>query len=286
MPLTIIRASPEESSYTPLSAFQSETPESFVTPVLHSHQADNRVLISSDQISLIPIFVPRDSRPGDSAADEVSVEGIDLWVTNECGSHAPCCRNAEINGRCRNLIFFNKPLSVGAIVPYPSLTLHAIQRLGSETGLYMQISLTPDILAVTNSDGYDDDEVLELSLLPKATGQVSQADAAGTIFKALAVCTGLHSAASSSEDEGGDGEDRILFEGDGDETRLQGFPGEGGWITAENAHQFQFDDIEGGDEPYTILGPGAGIVRRREGAEDVANVASEPVEELKWRRTG
>ena len=86
MPLTIIRASPEESSYTPLSTFQSETPESFSTPVLHSYQADNRVFVSSDQISRIPIFAPQDSKPGDSV-EEISVDGIDLWVTNECSSH-------------------------------------------------------------------------------------------------------------------------------------------------------------------------------------------------------
>ncbi|KAF8536686.1 regulator of volume decrease after cellular swelling-domain-containing protein [Trichophaea hybrida] len=267
MPLTIIRSSPEESSYTPLSTFQSETPESFSTPVLHYHQVDSKVLISSDQASLIPIFGVQGTDSSDSAT-EIPVDGIDLWVTNE------------------NLILFNKPLSVGAVVPYLSLTLHAIQQVGTETGLYMQISLTPDISNVSNSDEYDDEELLELTLIPKATEEDPQSDIANAIFKALSLCTSLHSAASNSEDEDGEGEDRILFEGDRDEPRLQGFPGEGGWITAENVDQFRFDDAED-DGSTAILGPGAGVVRRREGdEEDAVAESADGVEELKWRRTG
>jgi nucleotide-sensitive chloride channel 1A len=147
----------------------------------------------------------------------------------------------------------------------------------------MQISLTPDISNVSNPDEHDDDELLELTLIPKASGETSQADIANAIFKALSTCTSLHSAALNSDSEGEDG-DRILFEGDGDEPRLGGFPGEGGWITAENIDQFRFEDVEIG-EGMTILGPGAGSVRPREEDGTVAeNVAG--AEDTKWRRTG
>jgi len=288
MPLTIIRSSPEESSYTPLSTFQSETPESFSTPVLHYHQVDSKALISNDQASLIPIFGTQGTDDSGSAA-EIPVEGIDLWVTNEYTTD-PFFRIIELPKLThpfpRNLILFNKPLSVGAVIPYLSLTLHAIQRIGTDTGLYMQISLTPDISNVSNSDEYDDEELLELILIPNATGETSQSDVANAIFKALSLCTSLHSATSNSEDGDGEVEDRILFEGDGDEPRLQGFPGEGGWITAENVDQFRFDDAED-DGSTAILGPGAGIVRRREGdEEDVVAEGTDGAEELKWRRTG
>lgn len=175
------------------------------------------------------------------------------------------------------------------MIPYLSLTLHAIQRVHSDTGLYMQISLTPDISHTSNSDEHDDDELLELTLIPRASGNgdgdISQKDIADTIFKELSVCTSLHSAASTSDD--GDDEDRIIFEGegDGDEPRLEGFPGEGGWITAENVDQFRFEDA---DELTTILGPGAGSIRRREEGEDVDDAVTDDakaVDEAKWRRT-
>jgi hypothetical protein len=80
MPLTIIRESPKQESYTALATFQAETPESFSTPVLHHHEADSKVLINSDQVSLIPIFGGSDSE----AVEQIALEGIDLWVTNEC----------------------------------------------------------------------------------------------------------------------------------------------------------------------------------------------------------
>jgi nucleotide-sensitive chloride channel 1A len=188
----------------------------------------------------------------------------------------PCARARADN--CRNLILFNKTLSVGAAIPYLSLTLHAVQRVGTDTGLYMQISLTPDIADTTNPDEHDEHELLELTLIPKAVeGGTPQTDVANAIFKALSTCTSLHSA--SMTDSEGEDEDRILFEGDGDEHRLEGFPGEGGWITAENVDQFRFEDVEI-PEGMTILGPGAGSVRPRE--EDDAAAGEE---DTKWRRT-
>ncbi|KAA8912420.1 regulator of volume decrease after cellular swelling-domain-containing protein [Sphaerosporella brunnea] len=264
MPLTLIRESPKEESYTPLAAFQAETPESFSTPVLHHRQIDSKVLISSDQVSLIPIFGDK-STSRNEPVEQIMLEGIDLWVTNE------------------NLIFFNKPLSVGAAIPYLSLTLHAIQRVDNETGLYMQISLTPDISSTSNTDDHDEDELLELTLIPKASGETSQTDVANAVFEALSTCTSLHSAASNTDSEGED-DDRILFEGDGEESRLDGFPGEGGWITAENIDQFRFEDVEI-PAGMTILGPGAGNVRPREEDDDVATDDAAGPEDTKWRRT-
>jgi nucleotide-sensitive chloride channel 1A len=186
----------------------------------------------------------------------------------------------------RNLILFNTSLSVGAMVPYLSLTLHAIQRVRDATGLYMQISLTPDISSTSNADEHDDDELVELTVFPKPSGDSSQTVVANAIFKELSVCTSLHSAASASDDGDGDDEDRIVFEGDGDELRFEGFPGEGGWITAENVDQFRFEDAD--EETTTILGPGAGSIRRREEGDSKDDSSAEDakaVEEAKWRRT-
>jgi hypothetical protein len=83
MPLTIIRESPKQELYTTLAAFQAETPESFSTPVLHHHEVDSKILINSDQVSLVPIF--GDKTGSNETVEEIAFEGIDLWVTNEYG---------------------------------------------------------------------------------------------------------------------------------------------------------------------------------------------------------
>ena len=80
MPLQIIRTVPDEAAYTPLSTFQSETPASFSTPVLHYRQQGSKVLLAQDQARLLPIFGAENS----DGTDEITVEGIELWVTNEC----------------------------------------------------------------------------------------------------------------------------------------------------------------------------------------------------------
>jgi nucleotide-sensitive chloride channel 1A len=156
------------------------------------------------------------------------------------------------------------------------------------TGLYLQISLTPDISTTSNADNYDDEELLELTLIPTATEDKTQKQISDIIFKELSVCTSLHSAASGSEDEGDD-VDRIMFErdyeeGDAPYARLDGFPGEGGWITAENVDQFRFEDVDI-EVPFTILGPGAGVVRQREEDEEEGEGDEEGKDETKWRRT-
>lgn len=107
-------------------------------------------------------------------------------------------------------------------------------------------------------------------------------------FKALSECAALHPDEADSSDEReredgeeGEGEDGLgggLGFGEGGEIA---FEGGGGWITAENAHLFRFDDPqddgdgeEGGST--VVLGPGAGTVREREG---------DSLEDVKWRRT-
>lgn len=152
----------------------------------------------------------------------------------------------------------------------------------------MQISLSPAASQTTNDDAYDDDGMLELTVIPLP----NEEDRTNTLFKALSDCANLHpdSANGSSGDEL---EDPIMFEGARgyeEGSRLEGFPGEGGWITAENVDQFQFENAENGEEGCgTILGPGAGTVRPREERPDGAENRNEDhgvVDEAKWRRTG
>jgi len=149
----------------------------------------------------------------------------------------------------------------------------------------MQITLTPDIASVSNPDNFDEDDLLEITIVPVPAGEKSQDELTDALFKAMSDCASLHPDPANSDDDD-DEEDRIVFENNGDEPRLEGFPGEGGWITAENVHQFQFEDAEDG---AGALGPGAGSIRLRDDA-DVEAVAVDQDgidgEETKWRRTG
>ncbi|KAF8469450.1 regulator of volume decrease after cellular swelling-domain-containing protein [Kalaharituber pfeilii] len=107
---------------------------------------------------------------------------------------------------------------------------------------------------------------------------------------------------SASDDEDGD---QIAIEGYGDAMDVDhafakikpkkeskaigtaGAPGDGGWITSENAHLLEKVKIEGG------LGPGAGSVRPREDDDDEPEANGNDGAEVrrdgaenKWRRTG
>ncbi|PWW78553.1 hypothetical protein C7212DRAFT_25819, partial [Tuber magnatum] len=148
MPLTILRQPPDLSSYTLLSIHQSCTPASFQTPVLHFHAPSTTLLIAPEHISLLPIF-PDVPTPSSAAPDQLQIPKIELLISSQ------------------TLTLYNAPSKIGISLPYPSITLHAIQRTPYGTGIYMQISLSPaNAAAHTNTDEYDQDELLEITILP------------------------------------------------------------------------------------------------------------------------
>lgn len=149
----------------------------------------------------------------------------------------------------------------------------------------MQLALSPSAAQTSNNEAFDDDDMLELTAL--SGGGENEDTTVDAFFKALSDCANLNPDpdASGSDDEGMDGQ--VMFEGGAGAT-LEGFPGEGGWITAENVDQFQFEDVEGEEGEsagFRILGPGAGTVRTRseEGEEEEEEEVG--AEEAKWRRT-
>ena len=94
--MEIIHEPPSTSSFTPLSEHQSRTPSSFYssTPVLYHHSADTKLIIleyetlaSSPLAKLAdPLSATGAATNGDtdhSMAEEVIVEGVDVWVTSE-----------------------------------------------------------------------------------------------------------------------------------------------------------------------------------------------------------
>lgn len=113
------------------------------------------------------------------------------------------------------------------------------------------------------------------------------------LFTALSDCSNLHPDPVEEGDEE-DGESRLMQAGlimPGD---LHGglppaVPGSGGWITAENMHEFFDEDgnyIGPDDEEEDTaanLGPGAGTTRAR---EDEMDTAGDGTDDTKWQRTG
>lgn len=174
-------------------------------------------------------------------------------------------------------------------LPYPCISLHAIQRLDDPVsagqqiqGLYMQLDLS-DPYSVSEED--DEQDAIELTLLPAVTSPGTEEEGIKKIFEAVSNCSNLHPDPSFEEDqemEDGAGDSRIIFEGSVGYEGISGlpgvqrgadngglpppFPGSGGWITAENVGDY-FDEEgnwirgAGADE---VLGEGAGRTRTRD----------------------
>lgn len=113
------------------------------------------------------------------------------------------------------------------------------------------------------------------------------------LFTALSDCSNLHPDPVQEGDEE-DGESRLMQAGLIMPGNSQGglppaMPGSGGWITAENMHEFLDEDgnfvgpDDGGTAAAEDLGPGAGTIRTR---EDEMDTAGEGTEDTKWQRTG
>lgn len=142
------------------------------------------------------------------------------------------------------------------------------------------------------SDGGDDDNTfgtVELNILPPPSDATPST--AHKLYEAIAHCSNLHPDPAGEDDD--DDDDRIVFEGSAEHEALQGFtgvlrgsadgglpppmPGSGGWITADNVHEYfdedgnwigEGDAADGGEAEE--LGEGAGRTRTRDEIEQSA----------------
>ncbi|CAG8956489.1 hypothetical protein HYFRA_00003875 [Hymenoscyphus fraxineus] len=287
MPPSTIHSPPALDSFTSLSDHQTQTPATFfgATPVLHYHATGARALAQRHLLSKLPILTQDGGTNGNassntgtetegSASDNI-VESIDIFASSE------------------SLTLFNPATSTGLTIPYPNISLHAIQRLDDPSdatqqlqGLYMQLELSDPNAGM----GEDEDmDIVELTLIPPPLVSESGPSAIQSLFEAVSNCSNLHPDPGFQDDEEmgeGDGDSRIVFEGSIGYEGISGlpgvqrgaadgglpppFPGSGGWITAENVSEY-FDTEgnwigEGGNGP--TLGEGAGRVRPRDEVDD------------------
>lgn len=116
------------------------------------------------------------------------------------------------------------------------------------------------------------------------------------LFNALSECANLHPDPVDDGQEPDEGISHLLrsglaFPGDDSGGLPPPMPGSGGWITAENMHEFVDEDgnfIQDNDEAEDVqadepLGPGAGSVRPRDDGQP--DDIEDGGEETKWQRT-
>lgn len=133
------------------------------------------------------------------------------------------------------------------------------------------------LLDFADGGGNDDDDfsTIELTLIPKPSDDDDTAsNPSQQLYDAVANCSNLHpDPFGEDDDDDGDDDERIIFEGSAEHEALEGFtgvlrgasdgtlpppmPGSGGWITAENVHEY-FD----GDGNW--IGPGAEVEEEEE----------------------
>lgn len=144
----------------------------------------------------------------------------------------------------------------------------------------------------------EEPEMVELTLIP--TGSDVQA-----LFDAVSNCSNLHPDPMQEDEdmEDGNGDGRIVFEGNVGYEGISGlpgvvqgsdsgglpppFPGSGGWITADNVNEY-FDadgNFIGGSGEVEILGEGAGRVRARDEVDGNEVNGHDETDENKRART-
>ncbi|KAM3068928.1 hypothetical protein ACMFMG_004103 [Clarireedia jacksonii] len=270
MPLSTINTPPALDSFTSLTDHQSQTPSTFydARPVLHFHAVGVRAVTASEYVKDLPFFSDGPSNEGGPA-----VETVDAYISTD------------------NVTLFNTTTATGLSIPYPNISLHAIQRLEDPAdsakkevpGLFMQIETPP-------KEGEEDmPSVIELALIPSDPDTTTQ-----QLYEAVTNCSNL------VPDEDEEMEDvhnnRIVVEGlsgiergTPDGSLPPPFPGSGGWITAENVGEYFDADgnwIGGGEgEEVESLGEGAGRVRGHDevDGEDVQNGTNGDDEEANKR---
>ncbi|KAF7130942.1 hypothetical protein CNMCM5793_003877 [Aspergillus hiratsukae] len=313
-----LRSAPEASSFVLLADHQSRTPASFHSgpPVLHYHSKQCKlVILERDLLSIPALNAIRGSTPtangssdhpptapasNNATADgeegqgtELVVDGVDVWVTSD------------------KFLLYAPTVAAGVSIPYPSISLHAIQRLrlpGSPAevqGLYMQIA-TPAAPGTNTED--EEEESITLTIVPPACAEYTTTAPGPSaedetekpdetpvqmMYAAVSACSNLHPDPMEEDEEGNGDEDSLMQSGfvtmgSADGGLPPPMDGSSGWITAENMHEY-FDEegnwIGGGEEPSLPLGPGAGTVRQREGEGAEGGEGQGEDEETKWRRT-
>ncbi|KIW29438.1 uncharacterized protein PV07_05252 [Cladophialophora immunda] len=334
--MEILHEPPKASTFVPLIEHQSATPASFYTgpPVLHYYSDRSKLIVLEHEARSVPAFAPLLEHPSSQAQPEQPhANGTEANGDSEARGKQKVVENVDVWVTSDKLFLYSSDANAGLSIPYPSISLHAIQSLpqpspGEQQGLYMQVVSFPSPESAAQDDDAEPDSI-SVTVIPTASAPPQVAStASGTaedgfegedkpeqtpvvaMFNALSTCSNLHPDPVEDEEGEEDGGGSRLFRaglafpGNADGGLPPAMPGSGGWITAENMHEYfdeegnfiggddqdeQGEDVGGeaqaaSDEP---LGPGAGIVRPRQDTEQGNGDATGAGDsgETKWRRT-
>lgn len=161
-----------------------------------------------------------------------------------------------------------------------------------QEAVWMQIELS--------DGGANDDEFDTVSLTVIPPKAESGSSSTQQMYSAMSNCSDLHPDPNDGEDSEED-DDRIVFESAVEHEAVEGFtgvlrgaadgglpppmPGSGGWITADNVHEyFDKDGNWLGEDAEEELGEGAGRVRVRDEVERDATAESRPADDSENKR--
>ncbi|CAH0058877.1 unnamed protein product [Clonostachys solani] len=291
MPVTTIRSPPSLEDYVPLAEYQSQTPETFIggKPVLHYHLTGAKATIPKSQCGSLALF-PSDSPTAEQSSangetEELVEQPVTVFVNSE------------------TFTIFSDKAEAGASIPYPSISIHAIKQVGSQGSPTQAVWLQLEFADGGSDD--DDFNTVDLTIIPQPSEDPATPSPAKQLYEAIANCSNLHPDPDDDEEEDEDNYDRIVFEGSAEHEALAGYegvlrgaadgslpppmPGSGGWITADNVHEYFDEDGnwrgEGGEESEA-LGDGAGRTRGRNEVEgEGEGVNGDGPEESKRPRT-
>jgi chloride channel, nucleotide-sensitive, 1A len=215
------------------------------------------------------------------------------------------------------LLLYSTSAEVGISIPYPTISLHAIQSVpapsaGEQQGLYMQLISQLPQAEDGGEEGEDEEDSISMTIIPQndAPPPPTTTDPDSTIgdhspqpptlamFTALSNCSNLHPDPIHDEEDAAGFQDSALFQagliapGDTSGGLPPPMPGSGGWITAENMAEYVDEDgnwiADDGTGQEESLGAGAGSIRPRPDDDDEDQAAHEngSSDDTKWRRTG
>jgi len=327
--ISILSSAPDTTSFTPLSEHQSSTPATFfgAKPVLHASFTNADVLLSPRDLKSWghwrEVFsTPSSSRQtaanGTNGTSPDTHQGEDDTIENKLvyTSISSFITSDSV------ILFSSATLPSKAIsIPYPSISLHATQRINAPSehaysspsqeqdgssqtqkqALYLQLDIG-DPFTRNPADDEDEGQTVEMLIVPSTstdsntteadvtnTSQTpqTQADLVKQIFESISRCADLHPdlANPDSDEDMDDGEGGRA----GGLAALLagggGMPGVGGWITSENVDEFAArfgDDGEGEIDADGVEGAELGPgAGARRTREE-----GEDDDETKWQRIG
>ncbi|KAM7186965.1 Regulator of volume decrease after cellular swelling domain containing protein [Rhypophila sp. PSN 637] len=280
-----IRTPPSLDDFTPLAEHLEQTPASFYDgkPVLHYHTTGAKAWIPKSQLGKLPFF------PSDLSSEPTGPEGGALNGTVEENVE----QKVDLFVSSKAFTIFSPAASSGLTIPYPEISIHAIKTIGTADATYPAVYLQ---LEMSEPNSEEEFETIELTLIPSSTSTTpTPSDTTTTatpeakkLYEAIAECSNLNPDPVDQDDEDmEDNADRIVFEGE--YQPVQGYegvyvgnsagglpppmPGSGGWITAENMHEYFDADgnwIGGGD--VTVIGDEEEGTETEELGEGAGNV--------------